>query len=197
MARANSTAVLKRTVNTKPTEPKLMSVVGQRPPHSKLTTHSKIFRLNFDSRPKQHTRSPNERVAVEATGIEEAGACETDDFVCRSCAGRYKESCQAHSKDLHTLLKSTLKPGSVLTGIMPCESCLRAFKDALNTVDGPKTTLGTGHKNLWHSPRAEIPHSVATQAKNAIFCSAPPFRSRGGVWPGFSCESLTAKTPSI
>ena len=70
--RANSTTVLKRTVNPKPTEPKLMSVAGQRPPHSKLTTHLKIFRLIFDSRPKQHTKSLNERAAVETTGIEKA-----------------------------------------------------------------------------------------------------------------------------
>ena len=81
-----------------------MSVAGQRPPHSKLTTHKKFFRLKFDSRPQQHTRSLNERVAVETTGIEKASASETDDFVCRSCAVRYKESCQAHSKYLHTPL---------------------------------------------------------------------------------------------
>ena len=81
-----------------------MSVAGQRPPHSKLTTHSKIFRLIFDSRPKQHTKSLNERAAVETTGIEKASANETDDFVCKSCAGRYKESCEGHSKDLHTPL---------------------------------------------------------------------------------------------
>ena len=81
-----------------------MSVAGQRPPHSKLTTHLKIFRLFFDSRPKRHTKSLNERAAVETTGIEKAGASETDDFVCRSCAERYKEICEGHSKDLHTPL---------------------------------------------------------------------------------------------
>ena len=82
--------------------------------------------------------------------------------------------------------KSTLKPGSVLTGIMPCETCLCVFKSALNTVVGPKTTLGTGHKKLRHSPRAEIPSQRCHPSQNAIFCTAPPFRSRGSVWSGFS-----------
>ena len=95
---------LTKNCKPKPTEPKLMSVAGQRPPHSKLTTHSKIFRLIFDSRPKQHTKSLNERAAVETTGIEKAGVNEIDDFVCKSCAGRYKESCEGHSKDSHTPL---------------------------------------------------------------------------------------------
>ena len=76
-----------------------MSVAGQRPPHSKQTTQLNIFCLKFDSRPKQHTRSLNERVAVETTDIEKEGASETDDCVCRSCAGRCRESCPAHSKD--------------------------------------------------------------------------------------------------
>ena len=81
-----------------------MSVAGHRP-NSELTTHLKIFRFIFDSRPKQHTKSLNERAAVETTGIEKAGASETDDFVCRSCAMRYQESCKGHSKDLHTPLQ--------------------------------------------------------------------------------------------
>ena len=71
-----------------------MSVVGQWPPHSKLTTN--IFRSTFDSRPKQHTKSPNERAAVQTTGIEKAMTLSA-----RVVRGDTK-SCEGHSKDLHT-----------------------------------------------------------------------------------------------
>ena len=75
-----------------------MSVDGQRPFHSKLTTHWNIFCLKFDSRPKQHTRSLNERVTVETTGIEKEGANETDDFVCRNCVACHAKLAFVFSK---------------------------------------------------------------------------------------------------
>ena len=76
--------------------------------------------------------------------------------------------------------KSTLEPSTGLTGIMPCETCLCVFKGALNTVDGPKTFLGTGHKNLKRSSVRHLPFVLEEVSGQ-----------------GFPCESLTAKTPSI
>ena len=92
--------------------------------------------------------------------------------------------------------KSMLKPGAVLTGIMQCECRLRAFKGALNSVDGPKTTLCTGHKHLRHSPRAEIPPQRCHPRNMRSSVRHLPFVPEEVSGQGFPCESLTAKIPS-
>ena len=177
---------LKRTVNLKPTEPKLMSVAGQRPPHSKLTTHLKIFRLFFDSRPKRHTKSLTRGRRLR----QQASKRQVQVRPMTLSAGAVRSDTKRFVRDIQKICTRhffcVLKPGSVLTGIMQSECRLCAFKGALNAVDGPKTTLCTGHKHLRHSPRAEIPPQRCHPSKNATFCTAPPFCSRGSVWPGFS-----------
>ena len=88
--------------------------------------------------------------------------------------------------------ESVLEPGSVLTGIMQSECRLCVFKGALNTVDGPKTTLCTGHK---HSPRAETPPPRCHPRKKRSSVRLP-FVLEEVSGQGSPCESLTAKTPS-